>query len=77
MAPYTGPMNTVRKGQAPLPLARDAFHDQFMRDFADPAFQAEAPALTRIEEIAWQAYQGGRKSPVTAPAGPGFADPTT
>ena|GEM_PF-4723994 len=34
-------------------------------------------ALARIEEIAWQAYQGGRKSPVTAPAGPGFADPTT
>ncbi|AMO23270.1 flavodoxin family protein [Ramlibacter solisilvae] len=66
---------TIRKGQAPPMLARDAFHARFMQDFVDPAFQAEAPALSRLEEIAWQAYQAGRKAPRTAKAGPGFADP--
>jgi multimeric flavodoxin WrbA len=28
-----------------------------------------------VEEIAWQAYEEGRKAPVTRKAGPGFADP--
>jgi multimeric flavodoxin WrbA len=65
----------IRKGQAPPSLARGAFHERFMQDFVDPAFQAEAPALARLEEIAWQALQEGRKAPVTAKAGPGFADP--
>jgi multimeric flavodoxin WrbA len=65
----------VRKGQAPPLMQRDEFHAHFMHDFFDPAFQAESPALARIEEIAWQAYQQERKSPVTAKAGPGFANP--
>jgi multimeric flavodoxin WrbA len=65
----------IRKGQAPPLLARAAFHERFMQDFVDPAFQAEAPALARLEELAWQAYQDGRKAPLTAKAGPGFADP--
>ena len=68
-------MTTVRKGQAPAPLARDEFHVRFMQDFFDPAYQAESEALARIEEIAFQAYTQGRKAPVTAKAGPGFADP--
>lgn len=66
---------TVRKGQAPPLIQRDEFHARFMNDFFDPAYQAEAPAIARIEEIAWQAYQGERKAPVTELAGPGFADP--
>jgi multimeric flavodoxin WrbA len=32
-------------------------------------------ALARIEQIAWQAYDEGRKAPVTRKAGAGFADP--
>jgi multimeric flavodoxin WrbA len=68
-------MTTVRKGQAPAPLARDAFHQRFMENFFDPAFQAESAALGRLEEIAFQAYEEGRKAPVTAKAGAGFADP--
>ncbi len=68
-------MTTVRKGQAPAPLARDAFHERFMQDFADPAFQAESASLARLEEIAWSAYHEGRKAPLTRKAGPGFADP--
>jgi multimeric flavodoxin WrbA len=68
-------MTTVRKGQAPAKLARDAFHDRFMQSFFDPAYRAEHEALARLEEIAWDAYRNGRKAPVTRKAGPGFADP--
>jgi len=65
----------IRKGQAPDTLTREQFHERFMQRFHDPAFTAEQDALARIEDIAWQAYDEGRKSPVTRPAGPGFADP--
>jgi multimeric flavodoxin WrbA len=68
-------VTTIRKGQAPAPLARDAFHVRFMQAFFDPAYQGESAALDRLEEIAWNAYQQGRKAPVTRKAGPGFADP--
>lgn len=68
-------MTEVRKGQAPAVLSRDVFHERFMESFMDPAFQAEEKALTRVEQIAWQAYQEGRKAPRTRKAGPGYADP--
>jgi multimeric flavodoxin WrbA len=66
---------TVRKGQAPDMLGRQAFGERFRMRFADPAFDAERPSLQRIEEIAWQGYEQSRKAPRTRPAGPGFADP--
>ena len=65
----------VREGQAPEKLGRDAFGERFRGAFVDPAFQAESIALGRIEEIAWQAYSEGRKSPLTRKAGAGYADP--
>lgn len=68
-------MTQVRTGQAPPPLERDAFGERFRADFRDPAFEAEAPALARLEAIAWQAYQEGRKAPRTHPAGEGYEDP--
>ncbi len=68
-------MTTVRKGQAPSPLARNEFHLRFMQSYFDPAYQAETDALARLEEIAFQAYTEGRKAPRTHKAGPGFADP--
>ena len=46
-----------------------------MRSFMDPAFQAEAEAISRVEAIAWDAYQEGRKAPVTRKAGRGYSDP--
>ncbi len=66
---------TVRKGQAPAVLTRDAFHERFMQSFMDPAFKAESTALARIEGLAWDAYVEGRKAPVTRKAGAAFADP--
>ena len=68
-------MTEIRKGQAPAVLSRPQFHERFMASFMDPAFQAEVEAITRVEAIAWDAYQEGRKAPVTRKAGPGYADP--
>jgi multimeric flavodoxin WrbA len=68
-------MSSIRKGQAPAPADREAFAARFRASFMDPAFQAEAPALSRLEAIAWQAYTEGRKAPRTQPAGPGYHDP--
>ncbi|HMA06945.1 MAG TPA: flavodoxin family protein [Ramlibacter sp.] len=68
-------MTTIRKGQAPPPLGREAFRERFMQAFFDPAYRAEGEALDRLEAIAWDAYREGRKAPVTRKAGAGFADP--
>ena len=67
-------MTKIRKGQAPAPLDRAAFGRRFRAHFADPAFSPEAPALARLEAIAWDALQDGRKAPSTRAAGRGFAD---
>lgn len=66
----------VRTGQAPGHHPREVFRQRFMAGFSDPAFQAEREAIDRLELIAWQAYEEGRKAPVTRPAGPGFKDPS-
>lgn len=65
----------VRKGQAPDPHPREVFRDRFLAQFRDPAFQDEQEALGRLESIAWDAFQEGRKAPVTRKAGPAFHDP--
>jgi multimeric flavodoxin WrbA len=65
----------VRKGQAPPAHSRQAFGERFRARFFDPAFRAEDEAIARLEEIAWQAYCGARKAPITRKAGPEFKDP--
>lgn len=65
----------VRKGQAPPASSRAEFGARFRQRFFDPAFDAEGEAITRLEEIAWQAYAEGRKAPRTRAAGAGFARP--
>lgn len=65
----------VRKGQAPPTHSREEFHRRFMQEYYDPAYDTEREAIARLEEIAWQAYNEGRKAPRTHKAGPGFADP--
>ena len=69
-------MTSVRTGQAPDHLPRDAFGRRFRERFVDPAFRAEDAAIDRLEAIAWEAYEDGRKAPLTREAGAGFADPT-
>lgn len=69
-------MIRVREGQASSePLPRAVFSERFRASFADPAFREEDEALARLEEIAWQAYVEGRKSPFQQMAGPDYADP--
>jgi len=65
----------IRKGQTPPPLGRDEFSGRFRAAFIDAAFDGEKEAIARLEEIAWLAYQEGRKAPYTRKAGPGYADP--
>jgi multimeric flavodoxin WrbA len=65
----------IRKGQAPEPLTRAEFHARFNVRYYDPAFDAERPAIDRLEAIAWDAVQEGRKAPITQAAGTEFADP--
>ncbi|RYE97000.1 MAG: NADPH-dependent FMN reductase, partial [Oxalobacteraceae bacterium] len=67
----TSPLRTGQVEQT----SREEFRERFHRRFFDPAYAAEADALKRLEEIAWQSYHEGRKAPVTVKAGPGFADP--
>jgi multimeric flavodoxin WrbA len=64
-----------RTGQAPAKLDRDEFHLEFRRSFYDPRYEAVAEELTKVEQIAWENYDGSRKSPVTRKAGAEFADP--
>ena len=68
-------MTTIRKGQAPAKLDREAFGERFRQSFVDPAFEAAADAVARLEAIAWEAYREGRKAPRTRKAGAGYADP--
>ncbi len=65
----------VRKGQAPPPHSRETFKKIFFQSFYDPAFAPERAAIDRLEAIAWDAFEQGRKAPLTRKAGPGFADP--
>lgn len=65
----------VCKGQAPDHLERSEFSIRFRNNFVDPAFCAEDGAISRIEQIAWEAYEDGRKAPITRKAGAGYADP--
>ncbi len=68
-------MIKIRKGQAPEHLKRDEFSKRFRASFFGPAFRPEDAALARLEEIAWQAYEDGRKAPITQKAGKGYSDP--
>jgi multimeric flavodoxin WrbA len=68
-------MGEVRKGQYPGKLSREAFRAHFEKAFVDPLFAPQRDAITRLEEIAWDAYSQSRKAPITRKAGAGFADP--
>jgi multimeric flavodoxin WrbA len=66
---------TVRKGQTDVKLSRDEFVRRFRQNFYDPAFDAAAPEIDRIIDIAWRTYDEYHKSPRRRKAGAGFADP--
>lgn len=51
-------------------MERTAFSRRFREAYVDPDFRAEDQSISRLEEIAWQIYLVGRKSPFTRKAGP-------
>lgn len=68
-------MIQIRIGQAKTQLSREEFSQRYRASFIDPAFRVEESAIARLEEIAWHAYDEGRKAPFTQKAGAGYADP--
>jgi multimeric flavodoxin WrbA len=68
-------MPTVRKGQFAGELPRQEFRRRFLEAFIDPAFKQVQAQLDAVEAVAWDGYSHARKSPLTAKAGAGFADP--
>jgi hypothetical protein len=63
-------MTDVREGRAPSPLQRGEFSIRFRDAYRRPAFDTEADAIGRLEEIAWQADREGRKASSSRKAGP-------
>jgi multimeric flavodoxin WrbA len=64
-----------RKGQPSVQLSRQEFERRLRARFYDPAFRARDDDLTRLVDIAWEAYHEYRKSPVRRRAGAGFKVP--
>lgn len=65
-----------REGTPSPRLSEQEFLARFLSQFPDPAFDPLRDELARIAAAAWDAYANQRKSPRTAKAGPGFADPS-
>lgn len=60
----------------PSPRLEEAeFRQRYLQQFVDPAFDPLRADLERVVAVAWDAYQAGRKAPVTEKAGAGAADP--
>ena len=57
-------------------LDKAEFARRVRRRFYDPAFKSVGQEIERIIDIAWDAYNDSRKSPITKPAGAGYADPS-
>ena len=66
---------SVRTGQGSTRLTREEFGKRYRMQFYDPAFEGAEEEIARLTGIAWEAYEQGRKSPLTRKAGPGYADP--
>jgi multimeric flavodoxin WrbA len=64
-----------RKGMPSPRLDEAEFRKRYLEQFRDPAFDSMRGALDQVAGAAWDAYSHSRKSPQTAKAGTGFADP--
>ena len=64
-----------RVGQGDVKLSRDEFDRRLRERFYDPAFRDAEAEVDHVVEVAWQAYDEYRKSPIKRPAGRGFENP--
>jgi len=69
------PVPAPREGMPSPRLDEATFKQRFLSRYADPAFRPLAAELDQIAAVAWDAYSNQRKSPITRPAGAGYADP--
>jgi multimeric flavodoxin WrbA len=60
---------------ASVELTRDEFERRYRQQFLDPLFDSVADEIDAISAVAWRSYIDYHKSPRTARAGKGFADP--
>jgi multimeric flavodoxin WrbA len=65
-----------RRGMPSPELERDEFRRRYLQQFVDPAFDRIRRHLDEAADIAWEAYQAGRKAPHTQKAGNEFHDPS-
>lgn len=68
-------MPEPRKLGVSAQIDKETFRARFRQRFYDPAFDGSLSQVDDLAEIAWQAYEEGRKSPRTRAAGPGFENP--
>ena len=64
-----------RVGQGDVKLSREEFDRRLRERFYDPAFRDAEAEVDRIVDVAWQAYDEYRKSPIKRLAGRGFKNP--
>ena len=67
----------IRKEMPDVALTREQFAERMREHFYDPAFDPLAADVDRIVEVAWHAYDDGRKAPRTQKAGPATPIRTT
>src|SRR5262249_38618041 len=65
----------VRKGMPDVELSREEFSKRLRERFYDPEFDAAAPDVERVIEVAWKSYHESHKTPRPRRGGEGFADP--
>jgi multimeric flavodoxin WrbA len=66
---------TPREGMPSPQLSEIEFKARYLSQFVDPEFRTMEDELEKIAEVAWAAYDDGRKSPITKKAGARFANP--
>lgn len=65
----------VRKSGEEWKLDRQEFKKRFFNKFYDPAFDTHRSEIEKLETIAWDAYENGRKAPKTMKAGNEYQNP--
>jgi multimeric flavodoxin WrbA len=65
----------ARKSNENWKIERNEFKKRFDHSFVDPWFNNHRDKIAELEEIAWKAYEKGRKAPVTMKAGAKYKDP--
>ena len=64
-----------REGMPSPELTKVEFKKRYLSQFVDPQFKSVNSELEKISDIAWSAYDEGRKSPITRKAGVKFSNP--